>query len=36
VISAPDLMHRYHRDLTDVTPRTAFVEGHFLGRCQNA
>jgi methyltransferase (TIGR00027 family) len=33
VISAPDLMHRYHRDFADVTPRTAFVEGHFRGRC---
>jgi methyltransferase (TIGR00027 family) len=26
-ITAPDLMERYHRDVTDVTPRTEFVEG---------
>jgi len=27
VITAPALMHRYHRDVTEVTPRTEFVEG---------
>jgi methyltransferase (TIGR00027 family) len=26
-VTAPDLMKRYHRDVSDVTPRTEFVEG---------
>jgi len=28
-IFAPDLMHRYHREVGDSTPRTVFVEGHY-------
>jgi O-methyltransferase involved in polyketide biosynthesis len=31
-ISAPDLMRRFDRDPTDVTPRTAFVEGRLASR----
>jgi methyltransferase (TIGR00027 family) len=27
VVTAPVLMQRYHRDVTEVTPRTEFVEG---------
>jgi methyltransferase (TIGR00027 family) len=27
-ITAPELMKRHHRDASDVTPRTEFVEGH--------
>jgi len=30
-ISAPDLMRRFDRDPTDVTPRTAFVEARYSG-----
>jgi len=30
-ISAPALMHRYHRDIGDVTPRTEFVDAHLRG-----
>jgi methyltransferase (TIGR00027 family) len=36
VSSAADLMQRYRRELTDLTPRTCFVAGHFRGRCQPA
>jgi methyltransferase (TIGR00027 family) len=30
-ISGPALMHRYHRDVMDATPRTEFVEAHLRG-----
>jgi methyltransferase (TIGR00027 family) len=31
MITAPDLMTRYHREVSDVTPRTEFVEARYSG-----